>query len=343
MKLLIAWIFYGLLLLPLCFLYSHDIVHSRSICLIIREDFRGEREFAERIKIACETLHWKAEIIDVSSFKGSDRHYDWILTLVPGKQCSSTENDYLILFDPEHHYFSHDGHLDKNYLDYAGYLSTYKNTYLLLEDINYKNNLHLKRWYPTVQYRPYQKITPTRLFYFIGHWGDRYDDMRYQTLQKELAKKTYTNLFGDPSTGISYGNAFKGAIKYDGESVINLISEMGVCLILHSKTHLKYEIPSGRIFEAAAASAVIISDLNPFIIEYFGDSVLYVDQELSGEEMFEQIDAYMAWIQNHPEEALEMAKRAHQIFEENFLLEPQLLDFDKFHYSKTSLKFKDND
>jgi hypothetical protein len=332
MKLIFAC--YCLLLLPVCLIYSNDeIVDGRSICLIIREDFRGEQEFAERIKIACKNLNWKVTIVNFSAFVDLDPHYDWILTLVPGKESISKENDYLILFDPVHHFFNM-GRLKKEYLDYAGYLTTYSNTDLLLKDVKYQNRVYHKRWYPSVQYRPYQTVNPTRLFYFIGHWGNRRDDIKYQKLQHELAKRDYTNLYGKPAFGITYGPAFKGPIEFDGESVINLISELGVSLILHSETHRNNKIPSGRIFEAAAASAVIISDLNPFIIEHFGDSVLYIDQDLSGEEMFEQIDAFMIWIQTHPEEALLMAQRAHQIFEENFLLESQLLDFDMWHSAR---------
>ena len=333
---IVTWIFYSLLLFSSCSLNSHDIpLSQRSICLITRGEFRGEREFAERIRIACENLRWGVEIADIALPPLSSRSYDWVLTLVPGRSFKSSNNDYLVLFDPVHHYFNQDGRLNGDFHYYAGYLATYKNTNLLLADIEYQpKRLYPKEWYPTVQYRPYQKVTPTRLFYFIGHWGNRRDDMKYQLLQKELAQKKYTNVFGNPAQGIVYGDAFQGAIDYDGESVINCITEMGVCLVLHSETHLQHKIPSGRIFEAAAASAVIISDLNPFVIEHFGDSVLYVDQELSGVQMAEQIDVHMVWIQNHPEEALMMSQRAHQIFEERFLLENQLLDFDHYHRTK---------
>ena len=311
---------------------------KHSICVIVNESFRGEREFAERLRIAGENLNWKVEIVDLHSFKKTDCHFDWIFTLVPDKEASLSCDDYLVLFDPDHHYFNSDGHLKKKYLGYAGYLTTYENTDLLLEDIDKKRQYYPKKWYPSVQFRPYRQVTPTRLFYFIGHWGDRYNNNRYKTLQYKLAQTDYANLFGKPSFGISYGQAFKGDINYDGESVINFISDLGVCLVFHSKTHIQHEIPSGRIFEAAAASAVIISDLNPFIIKHFGDSVLYVNQELSGDEMFRQIDAHMSWIQNHPEEALAMAQRAHQIYKDNFLLENQLLDFNDF---RESLKFVD--
>lgn len=334
----IICLLYSLLLLPLGFLSAQE--ETPSICLIIRKYYRGEREFAERVRIAGERLNWKVKISDIHSFQSAHCHYDWILTLVPGKEFSFRYNDYLILFDPVNHYFNKDGRLNKKYQGYDGYLTTYENTDLLSEDIEKKEQFYPKRWYPTAHYRPYRKVTPTRLFYFIGNWGDRLFNQRYLIMQRALAQTNYVHIFGNPAVGKSYGKAFKGTINHDGESVINTISEMGVCLVLHSEIHIEHEIPSGRIFEAAAASAVIISDLNPFVMKHFGDAVLYVDQALSGEEMFKQIDAHMAWIQNHPEEALNMAQRAYQIFEENFLLENQLKDFSDF---RESLKFVNKD
>lgn len=339
MKIVVSWILYSVLFLFSKSLYSREISQpQRSICVILREDFCGEREFGERIKIACENLKWKVKICSQMPPKEACVDFDWMLTLTPEKPHCLLPNHYLVMFDPEWHYFNPDGHLSENFLDFAGYLATYEKTETLLEDMqNKKKRLYPKRWYPTVYSRPYQQVMPTRLFYFIGRWGNRVATKRHQTLQNELAKKEYTNMFGQPF-GVLYGDAFKGTIEYDGKSVIERISEMGVCLVLHSNTHLKHATPSGRIFEAAAASAVIISDMNPFVVEHFGDSVLYVNERYSGKKFFEQIDAHMTWIKENPQEALQMAQEAHQIFEENFLLEQQLLDFDKFHQSKKSLK-----
>lgn len=295
-----------------------------SIGLITNKHFRGEREFAERIGLACKNLNWNVQIEDIESFRGFDQPCDWILTLVPHKSCTSN-NEYLVLFDPIHHFFQKDGQLDPKYFNFAGYLTTY-------EDRLFLNGVYPKRWYPTVHFVPYKKVKPDRLFYFLGHWGNRHDDAKYKTLQQKLGEKDYTNFFGSLDIGKNYLSAYRGAIKYDGETVLNKISEMGICLILHSNVHIQHKIPSGRIFEAAAASAVIISDLNPFVREHFGDSVLYIDQE--ADDIFEQIDAHMNWILEHPKEALEMARRSHEIFEKNFLLENQLLHFNAFHRAK---------
>ena len=89
---------------------------------------------------------------------------------------------------------------------------------------------------------------------------------------------------------------------------------------------IKRNGPTGRIFEAAAAGCAIISDRHPFIVQEFGDAVLYIDQEGSSEAIFQAIATHMAWIRSHPEKAQEMAFRCHQIFMEKFTLEKQLCD-----------------
>lgn len=311
------------------------LIPERTIGIFVTPGMRGEREFSERVRIACNHLNWNIEILNAKTKR--KKTLDWTLTLVPGNHNISKDNDYLVLFAPEHHFFNLKGKLFKQHRNYAGYLTTFQNTKLLLKSINGDTKrIYPKRWYPTVQCRPYVQVNPTRLFHMVGQWGDRLHNSRYIELQNKLAEQSYTHFYGKKEVGEPYGEAYKGEIEYDGESILNIISDLGACLVLHSETHLQHNIPSGRIFEAAASSAVIITDLNPFVVENFGDSVFYINQNLSGNEMFEQIDTAMRWIQNNPEKALEMAKKAHQIFEERFLLENQLLDFDSYHQSRKS-------
>ena len=145
-----------------------------------------------------------------------------------------------------------------------------------------------------------------------------------------MSEEKYTHFFGIAKNGLEYGEAYKGSIAQQSNSVSDKIHEIGICLVLHSDLHIQNAIPSGRIFEAAAASAIIISDKNPFVDRYFKDSVLYIDQKKSGEEMFSQIDAHVNWIFSNLEKAQKMAKRSYQIFIEQFLLEKQLLRFNKW-------------
>ena len=313
-------------------LIHFQLADAVSFGVFNKSKFRGEKEFSERMKIAAKRLGWEVSIFEEDEYlKTKPNTYDFVLCLTPKTRDLRFKNEYLFLFDPTHHFFTTNGTLEAKYRKYAGYLPTYNDTKLLEEDLGLDGSrIYSKAWYPLVQYTPYRKVDPTCLFYFIGSWGNRLQDEKYQTLQHELSQKPYTRFFGNPKRGEQYGSAFKGSLPYDGITTIKEISQMGVCLVLHSDTHIKYEIPSGRIFEAVAASSVVISDRNPFVVKNFGDTVLYIDQNLSGEEISKAIDRHMNWIRENREEAIEMARKAHCIFEEKFLLESQLLDFYYF-------------
>lgn len=304
-----------------------------AVGLLILSEITGEREFSERVRIACRRLSWETKVFhDRKQVKS----VDWVWVFDPYVEKPAGEA-YLMLFEPNQVFFECSGHLKRKYRDYTGYLATYADRMLLLQDVKGdKKRVFPGRWYPTVHYFPYQTVTPNALIYFIAAWGNRVREERYKVLQEELAKTSYARLYGSPRAGKKFGPAYRGTIPFDGESVIRRIQEAGVALVLHSDDHLLSATPSSRIFEAAAASAVIISDLNPFVIENFGDSVLYIDQTASGLEMAQQIDAHMNWIQAHPEEALSMAERAHQIFETHFLLEEQLQAFKTWRDSLIS-------
>lgn len=325
-------IFSAILLITFTFLHSDETLPTtpKIRMFLFTDIFNGELEFAKRIQISCRNLDWDCDIADITKEDNDTRLYDWNFTLVPFRASLQNQPDYIMLFDPIHHYFNTDGHLNETFKSFSGYLATYTNIDLLFEDVG-ESRVYNKPWYPTVQYRPYQVVKPDHLFYIIAGWGNRRLHPKYISLQDKLSKKSYTDLYGDPNMGKRYKKAYRGKIPFDGETILDQISKSGVCLVLHSETHLEYQIPSGRIFEAAAASAVIISDNNQFVIDNFGDSVLYVDQRLSASDMFKQIDRHMSWIKNNKHKALELARRSHQIFEDRFLLENQLLDFEHYH------------
>jgi spore maturation protein CgeB len=109
------------------------------------------------------------------------------------------------------------------------------------------------------------------------------------------------------------------------------MNNTGVTLILHDADHFLGRTPTARIFEAAAASTIIITDRNPFIEKNFRDAVLYIDQEKSAEELFQQIDSHMKWIKDNPEKALLLAKKAHEIFIQKYTLEAQLEKLVNLH------------
>ena len=113
-----------------------------------------------------------------------------------------------------------------------------------------------------------------------------------------------------------------------------VLNEAGIGLCMHSGHHLLAGIPSSRIFEIISSGAIAISDMNPFVVKNFGDSVFYYDQNLSDDEIFKQIDDHVKWIQNNPEKAELMAQKAHKILQDNFTTEHFINKMIKFYENK---------
>lgn len=187
------------------------------------------------------------------------------------------------------------------------------------------------RWYPTVQKLEYQTTDPSHLFYICCTWGNRFQDEKFRRCLRLLDKEPYVRFYGSPLFQVLYPQSYQGTIPYDDESLYEIAAQAGVTLVLHSSDHNAYGLPSGRIFEAAAASTVIICDQNAFVRENFGDSVLYINTDEDGESIFNQIQRHMDWIKDNRTEALEKAKKANAIYKEKFLLEDQLLRLEEFH------------
>ena len=112
-----------------------------------------------------------------------------------------------------------------------------------------------------------------------------------------------------------------GEIPIDGRSSLEIYHKAGVGLSLHHEHHNLEGIPSMRPFEIAASSSVIISDLNAFVQEAFGETALYLDTSLEPGEINEQLKELTDWIQNHKNQAQEMAEASHKIFVEKYSLE----------------------
>ncbi|MBM3201651.1 MAG: hypothetical protein FJZ56_04505 [Chlamydiae bacterium] len=117
--------------------------------------------------------------------------------------------------------------------------------------------------------------------------------------------------------------------KQDPTEVIEAIHRSGIALVLHSEYQVGSETPSQHFFDAVAASAVVISDKHPFIQKEFKDSVLYIDQNDSEEDLYQTVDQLIEWVWENQEEAALLAKKAHAIFIEKFTIQNFLLELEK--------------
>jgi hypothetical protein len=307
------------------------------IAVIVRSGWSGEVEFACRIQKAALNLNWQADIVDYKDKTIDSINYDFVLCLVP-EAPKLKHYTYLTLFDPKNHFFNEDGALKEEYSNFYGYLLTYK---LKSENkaFNTITSHPWMEWYPSTQFIEYEEPKFSGLFYVCSNWSQRSSDPRYKIFLNLLDRQPYTRLYGLGHFKKLYPNSYVSYIPVDGTSILKEIHKAGVSLVLHSSDHLNSEIPSGRIFEATGSSSLVICDKNPFVIEHFGDSVLYIEQDKDGFSMFKQVENHINWIATHKEDAIIMAKKAHNICHTKFSLEMQLLKLGELH--KISLNSKD--
>lgn len=322
----------------LCFILLQLIFSSTitamNIGLIVQPGYKGEVSFAYRIKSACKNLGWRADIINIDKTKQLKQNkYDCVISFAPGYYKLPRCMNYLAIFHPLHHYFKKNGYLYNGCRIFDGYLLTYTpGSYDgKKKDFSKEKNFPYMTWYPTVQKIEDRQTEPNFLFHIGCHWGNRLKDNKFKLCLSLLDEQPYMQLYGDKMFNDMYPRSYKGEIAYDESSLYETASQAGIALIFHSAEHNKYGLPSGRIFEAAAASTVIICDQNSFVQKNFGDSVLYINTDNDGLSIFHQIDEHMKWIKENKNQALEKAMKANSIYKKKFLLENQLLKFEKFH------------
>lgn len=190
--------------------------------------------------------------------------------------------------------------------------------------------VHSIDWYPSCSATEYDAVVPKTLFVSGCQWDAKRNKTEYQNLFSLLDQQGHLDIYGPAERWSCAPNSVRG-MTFDEEEFRQAMRKSGIVLIVHTEYNFVYKDPSARIFEAASASCVIISDRQPFIVKEFGDSVLYIDSDISGEELFSQVEMHYQWILTHPEESEMMARKAHSIFSEKFTLEKHLEDFKKFH------------
>ena len=315
-------------LLILFVLLQLSVQAVTSIGIVSDKSYYGERELGWRIKRAAEELGWRV-FLDEDRGKIIQRVHrlDWILCLIPNIEPLRTDcGNYMAVLHP-FGFFDEEGYLLPLYEKYDAYLLTIKP-----ETFQSKNRrLSTIPFYPTLQPIHYKRLALNELATILPIWSNRSKSDKYKNLYKFLSQSGFTKFYGVNHHPDLIRDGYMGQLRFDGVSVIKAYQRHGIVLVLHSALHNKFQIPSSRIFEAAAASAVIISDQNAFVKEVFGDAVFYVDTIQSSEEIYRQIQGHMAHIQRDPEMAWKMAEEAHRIFETRFSMTDQLLQIDSMH------------
>jgi len=306
----------------------------------ISSRYVGDREVAWRIKIAGEKLGWTVYLDENEGCQLQKiEQLDWVICLLTNNKyfhpgCSN----YLTVFHP-FSYLDEERKLLPFGEKYDGYLLTINDRDTIENSLQQKNKeFHFIPFYPSVYGVPYREVVLNNLVTMIPAWSNRLHQVKFKKLYKLLSESGIAKFYGVKKIEDISDDSYMGPIPFDGVSVINILQRHGIVLIMHSNIHNEEQIPSGRIFEAAAASTVIISDENPFVKKHFGDSVFYIDTSLTARTIYDQIQGHLDVIFREPNKALEMAKAAHQIFMDNFEMSDQLLKLEAMHREIISKK-----
>ncbi|OYQ37145.1 hypothetical protein CHU95_02015 [Niveispirillum lacus] len=190
---------------------------------------------------------------------------------------------------------------------------------------------HLAALRPDAPTRPFHPSSPrstlaptlrpdSRLFYVGSNW----DGQRYPALLTRLADAGVLALHGTAERWSHLANAWQGPLPFDGQAVIQAAHRQGMGLCLHLPQHRAEAVPNMRVFELAAAGALIIADRHPFIEHWFADRVLYVDTDGGEAAAADNILAQLDWARTHPAQARAMAAEAQDIFNRHLCLEALL-------------------
>ncbi len=333
-----------------------QVDHAKFKILAIWRRGPGEQEWAARAKIAAERLGYEfryATEYHDGSFIGKyttdpvniaikAMRPDVILSLQITSKVYRGAQNYRVLDADYRNFFDTniDGtiNLQDYLLKYDGYLVSFPEMSLLQQKLAEKNaKYHGMVWYPTVYKTDYQPAIPQRLFY-AGGFDNYRTSTKYMRLFAMLDAHGYIDMPRKRTGALnSYTKGLRNVrkmIPFDGVTYLVEVRKNGIELVLHSQRHLFSGVPTGRIFEAAAANVVIISDTNDFVKRNFGANVLYIDMTREADEIFTQIEQYMQWIKANPAKAQAMADKCHQIFLQKFVLEDQLVRLKQLCESK---------
>ncbi|MGJ7582375.1 glycosyltransferase [Variovorax sp. RHLX14] len=196
-----------------------------------------------------------------------------------------------------------------------------------LDDLDFATGISKPRsdfnFLPTAlstDFRPRAASEPFELVYFGVHW----DGLRHNKLLEALSDAGELNLYGPSGSWNSYPKSYRGAVAFDGNSVAETLARHGIALCIHKQEHYHANTPSMRLFEAAAASCLIISDGIDFARETLGNSAFYLNMSAPPEENAAEILRIVKWANDNPRLANQMARCCHDILKETYSIEKQL-------------------
>lgn len=326
--------------------YIPQLQRSEAKILVVWHGGFGEAEAVERLKIAAKNINIDLRVIQDN---GSLQHSlkinnpvevaikifkpDFVLSLEENLPYYEGAPNYMVLSHGIEDYIKYnetDGpeFINSHFVQFDALLPSFSNIELLKTVYEKSGKKYFGMpWYYSVYKTDRMTAIPHKLYYSGGSlWDKTRSSDKYIDVYKKLDQSGYFVVSGPVHIWQHLSQSAIGLLPFDGVAVIDAIHDAGIELILHDKSHFDAAAPTSRIFEAAAANVVIISDKHSFIINNFGDNVLYIDVEQDAITIFNQINSHMQWIMSHPSESQQMAANCNAIFKDKFSLEQQFLN-----------------
>jgi phosphoglycerol transferase len=224
-------------------------------------------------------------------------------------------------------FFSQDPRRIRSIQSYDAYLVGAPSVGHFLDDLEFSTGIKKPRsdfyFLPTAlssEFRPRALGDRFDLVYLGVHW----DGLRHNGLLSALSKSGELNLYGPPEGWVGYPESYRGEVAFDGVAVTETLARHGIALCIHKQEHHRANTPSMRLFEAAAAGCLIISDDMRFARETLGDSAFYLDLSAGAASNAEEVLRIVQWANENPQLANLMAQRSHTILKEQYCIETQL-------------------
>ncbi|HWJ74443.1 MAG TPA: glycosyltransferase [Kaistia sp.] len=209
----------------------------------------------------------------------------------------------------------------RSILSYDGYLVGSSHVGQFLDDLEFSTGTHKPRsdflflpTAPETDFSPRRAEEPYELVYVGVHW----DGKRHAGLLELLHASGDIAFYGPAANWRGYDGSFRGEVPYDGFSMQAVLAQHGIALCVHKDDHRLADTPSMRLFEAAAAGCLIITDEIPFARRVLGDSVFHLDLKRPAEINAARVRKIITWANTNPGAAEAMARRSHNILKREF-------------------------
>jgi hypothetical protein len=288
----------------------------------------AELEFIKRFVLVSERLGIRTTVVDTSNDIIAACP-DFVIATHPHAAKLTQFATLGLMWSPPR-YFQNNARLLRAVRSYDGFLVGPDSTGRAVHEAS----RHFSTAKPAANFRVYPSapsgIAQAAEFSSLAYFGIHWDGSRHGGLLAKLAKERLIAIYGPAAGRRQLREACHGALPFDGTSVIRGCARHGVVLCLHRDDHREADAPSMRMFEAASAGCVILSDDIPFARRTFADAVFVIPGELDDNGKAAFIRDRLGFVRDNPRAAREMGAAVKEIFDRKLSLDvvvPKIAEF----------------